>query len=399
MKKNKPLPAGALPFVLQLGLLFMFLISGFIAWVYMSNLSKQKYVNEIQHENEIRKQITAFTHLKNNNKNQNLKISRYGLFDLITTFNTTPAAALVGPSSKDVFHSLYLPNRGNTLYVGEAVSLVGNLSISPAGLRPTHLKKESSISSGARQYQLFESDYDLPQIDSITYHNLNKMVQFKQWGNLASPLVENIIQQSFFDPLYIVELDRSFRLTNVYYAGHIWLRSTEPIHISAEAKLYDIVISAPEIYIEAGFQGRIQAFASKYINVSDQCFLQYPSVIWVNQIDTLEDNIPAIDIGHDSNVQGFIGFTKRKNNSAQKREIVLGSNSKVYGRIYCQAMLESAADITGTVYTQDLGVVHQGTLFRHHLLEGSIRAEKSLYPSTELPFIASNEKKIIQWLY
>ena len=198
MKKNKQLPAGALPFVLQLSLLFIFLISGFIAWVHMSNLSKQKFANEIQHEAEARKQLTAYTNLKNSNKNQNLKISPYGLFDLITTLKTTPAAALVGPSSKDVSLSLYLPNRGNTLYVGEAVSLHGNLSISPAGIRPTHLKKESSISSGVKQYQLFESDYDLPQIDSNTYHNLNKMVQFKQWRNLASPLVENIIQKSFF---------------------------------------------------------------------------------------------------------------------------------------------------------------------------------------------------------
>lgn len=405
--KNKSflLPAGALYFTLQLSVFILLILSAFVGWVYLNrqirNQAEKKISAQQQARSLIRETARNTTDLLTL-ENEVLTASPFGLFEVVQTkAGQVPTVALLGMRERNAETILYLPNQGQNLYIGKEVDLIGAIQTAPAGLRTTHLGNNNKQNQTANlDFQLQQSQKQLPPLSAQLTGRIERLLDPQQWEQSAFSFNQQSFTNSFFAPLHIVEIDRPTRLENIELAGHIWLRATAPITVAASAKINDILLTAPKIYFEAGFKGRVQAMASEALQVRENCQFQYPSVLWLAQKKPLENSgTPPFSIGHKSNVGGLIGYTQKGHYNGSGVALSIAPETSIYGRVYCSGILSTAATVVGSVYAQELGVLHQGVLYKHHLLYGGLLKDVHHTTSAGLSFAAPNTKKVLQWLY
>ena len=402
MKNNYSISGGALYFSLQMSVFILFILSAFVGWVYLHRQMGSAAVEKIEAQQAARSLI--YDHLGRANKTTKSALISfpYGLFDvLLTKKEEVPTVAMIGPVAYDPKTVMYLPDQGQNLYVGKTVDIEGDLYTAKAGMRSTHLGKwHRQNPSPKRNYNLKISQDQLPQLSANVTERIAHLLNPQRWTQSAFPYDQKSFKNSFYAPLHIIEINRPTRLENIELAGHIWLRSTAPITIAASAKLHDILLTAPQLYFEGGVNGQLQAFASQKLHLGKNSQFHYPSVLWLADQSAFQSTAsPPFFIGSDTLVEGIIGYTKKDKDPPKGVALSLGTKSSVYGQIYCSGILSTSATIVGSVFTQELGVLYQGVLYKHHLLYGGLSPDLKHSTSGGLPFALSTKKKILQWLY
>lgn len=405
MKSKITLNAGALYFALQLSVFIVLILSAFIGWVYLNQKIKQNAIKFMSIETQAREEL--ITNLGPLNFPQQaleeeVNIIPYGLFEVYSNKKSTAqAVALVGSKEKDPKTILYLPNNGQSLYLGKGINLRGSIYMSQAGTRPSNLVFSSSQEKDfTLHYTLQESRSNLPVLSLSVKEEINRLLLPEQWNENAFQFEHKSIANSFFNPLYIIEINKETRLEHIELLGNIWIRATAPLTIAASAKIYDVIISAPRIKFEKGFNGRLQAFTSATLEVNENSKFHYPSVLWVAKQNPTENNFnPHLRIGAGSEISGVIGFTQKDLTENRGIDLVLEEKTQVYGRIYCNGFLSSSTRLVGSIYTEDIGFYYEGVLYRNHLIHGSLSNDIHHTSSADLPFETSTNKKILQWLY
>src|SRR5690606_11031361 len=95
----------------------------------------------------------------------------------------------------------------------------------------------------------------------------------------SAPLPDTLIS-SFLKQEQVVFVPReSPDLRYKVYKGRVIVASGDKISIKASSKLEDVIIEAPKVVIEKGFEGSIQAIASDSLDVEAGVKLMYPSAV------------------------------------------------------------------------------------------------------------------------
>ena len=141
------------------------------------------------------------------------------------------------------------------------------------------------------------------------------------------------------------------RLENIKLKGHILVESTDTLTVAATAELQDVIVRAPKVIVEKGFEGTVQIIAEREIELGDEVVLHYPSALVVK---TQGASNSAILVGEECKVSGAIVLDKMGANGSQEHIIQIGLDSEVTGQIYCGGVLELYGDVNGQVVSSQL---------------------------------------------
>ena len=113
-----------------------------------------------------------------------MNIIPYGLFEVYSNKKSTAqAGALVGPKEKDPKTILYLPNNGQSLYLGKGINLRGSIYMSQAGTRPSNLGFSNTQEKDfTLHYTLQESRSNLPELSHYVKEEINQLHLPEQWN-------------------------------------------------------------------------------------------------------------------------------------------------------------------------------------------------------------------------
>ncbi|MFP9119337.1 hypothetical protein ACLI08_16230 [Flavobacterium sp. RNTU_13] len=288
-------------------------------------------------------------------------VKQYGAFPVVTagTFmgnDTVVSSHLVGCGHKDNT-ALYIPERGlKTGYSGK-VGFLGDVYVPDAYL--TAALVVNTPASLNFNGVIKESEASLPKpIKSIGGVNRGDGVAAK---NIYNVLKEGRLSNSFRNnPLYV---SVSSRLSEVTVKGNVIISSPDSLSVSSSAHLEDVIIIAPKVSFEEGFEGSVQVFADYSITLGANAKLLYPSFLCINS-DT--EAITNIKLNPSSEIYGGIALLGSDYTRVHKNNIYIEENVKAVCDIYCTGDVSLKSDVQGSVYTNRVSyktnVIHENVI-------------------------------------
>lgn len=413
--------AGALQLTLFVVVVVALLLSSFVLLVHTHNrfrLQTDFLVETIEDanngmnyslHNKIPLQDTLY--LPNNNvsyKSTTLYRDKWGLFDKVISTSKTKKKvfkkiALFGVSQSKNDRTALVINENNMPLV-----MVGKSKIEGVAYLPERGVKSGNISGESyyRKYFVYGKTKRTKNIPSITNEKLKHIksiatrehrLEASQFLNLK---MDAVYQNSFFQPVKVIQSNNAISLSQTTITGHIVIRSSTKISVDSSAYLTDCILIAPIIEIRNHVRGNFQAFATKKILVGQNCTLNYPSAIVLIEDETNENrnDRSKIVIETGSEVEGvvlFLGKEKQKNYDSQ---IVIKKNALVKGEVYCNQNIEHSGKVAGSIFTDEFIVKEGGSVYINHLYNGTISINSLPQEYVGLP-LEQGEKGILKWLY
>ena len=189
-------------------------------------------------------------------------------------------------------------------------------------------------------------------------------------------------------------------LNDITASGNVILVADEPLRVSAGCRLEDVILRAPEIVFEDGFEGRLQAFAWREIRTGEHCRFSYPSVLAVVRHRPEPETSAQIRIGQGTELQGSIRMSAFPDPYARHR-VFLGENTSVTGQVWAEGEVDLRGNVTGNI-TCNLFVREASRGRRENVLSGATIDRTGLPEKFAAPVlfpVSGYPKMIAQWLH
>ena len=182
------------------------------------------------------------------------------------------------------------------------------------------------------------------------------------------------------------------------FSGNIVLISDSEIQVSASTKLNHVILIAPKIYIQQGFKGNLQAFASEQLTVSSQTKLTYPSSLSLINLkkEKEEANIQLL-IKSKADVRGVVLYHGDSRKNSYKTQLKIEQKATVTGEVYCNKNLELNGNVNGYVHTNNFITKQFGSVYMNHIFNGVIDS-KSISEHYAGLLMNNGELNVAQWI-
>ncbi|MFS4493180.1 hypothetical protein [Maribacter sp. 2308TA10-17] len=426
MKWNTKIKAGALQFVLFMGVVIALLLLTFITLAQTNSLFGKK--TELLVETIKSADLGLSMALKSNMVlNDSLDIELpgdspievralrqyWGIFEKYTVLakskkNRFVKSVLAGSSSSEMLPALYLEDNQRPLIIVGNAKITGDAFLPKQGIRPGNIAGNSFYGTSMVNGRQRQSRSSLPQLNSEFVQRVNQFSRNRipNKNNQNLKLERGLkATNSFEAPTKTIE-GSEIILSGVFLSGNIEVHATRRIIVEATSQLQDIVLSAPEIIVKKGVVGSFQAIASKNIEVGRNCILEYPSALVVNHSTTNNQNAntvrkPDISVGQKSIVKGSIVYLMK--GEKQQRfhpQIKIDTDAVVWGEVYCAQNLELKGKVFGSVNTYGFVALESGSIYQNHFFNGTIDSSRLPREYTGLPLTNNTSfKAITKWLY
>lgn len=321
----------------------------------------------------------------------NLQYKNWGLFQIgIATARSQllhrRKIALFGYTLPPSLDALYLCDNSKELSLAGKTLIRGNSSIPNAEVKRAYINNDAFAGSKLIHGEVKKSAKVLPPI---------QFTPFEKPISFSNTRLEEKLITSFADTTSIIHTP-SVLMINQELRGNIVLSSREKIIITRNSKLEDVIITAPEVLVEDGFQGNIQIFATDKIQIGKDCFLRYPSAIVLKGENTQK---ALLEIKAGTELHGCI-ITSTNNHKRNNIEVLIEKEVMIRGFIHNAGIIDFKGKIQGSLYTQALQLKTRTALYDNHLINATIDAI-SLEDNFAVPylFISQTDKKIAKWLY
>lgn len=300
--------------------------------------------------------------------------------------------------------SLYLADLSKPLSLCGKTEINGICYLPKSGVKRAYIEGKSfsgkKLINGIKK----ESSKELPELPK-TLKNIN-------YNNLKSELLKTDSLITFFETLKINDTSVSFsnktlilystetiNLNNYSLIGNIIILSDKMIEVSKNSNLKDVIISAPFINIEQGFEGNLQAFSSDSINIEKNCNLSFPSCIGLFNND-ISDFSSSINIGEQTTISGLTYLFKDNITRKNIPIINIGKNTIIKGQVYCNGMIQHKGKVWGSVYCNKFFLSTRSSIYENHLIDAVIDHSKlsTHYAGINIENKDAN-RKVIKWLY
>lgn len=295
-----------------------------------------------------------------------------------TDFNTSLSSALLLTD-----HSTELALAGNTVLKGQALIPNGRIRIGASNFPYTG----TEIPYGEQK----DSPRHLPKVDEARMEIL-----YQQFNRRQFNAVPRQLEQSFMDSLLIfggrfVDLDKH------NLKGHIVIVAEDSIRVSATCQLENILLFAPKIIIADHFEGQIQAFASKELQVGKSCHLSYPSVLALIRNKQYTKK-PILSIGEQSSTQGLV-FAYQAKYFRESILIKIAENVQIEGQLFANGEVDFRGTLHGNLSCTNLWRESPMLKMKNLLLNAEIDRTK-LSPYFLSPFFLKEQKPldILMWI-
>jgi cytoskeletal protein CcmA (bactofilin family) len=389
----RKIQAGAIQYVLVISVIIMIVLFAFISLVFLQNRLQAK--SEL-YKTAIQNTYTGFDYLAQKdipyNKEASIQFSdfeyeqtriekkHWGVFDLVIVSSQlkneiSTKVALVGNSNADR-KALSLQENNQPLVVVGNTKIIGDVVLPKRGVKSGSIAGTSYYGEELIYGKVERNSITLPAIKNIEY--LEQLVSDLPFENIKSFNLEEgiIINQSFSKETFIFETPLSLSLGNMSLSGNIVIKSNREIKVKASTKLNDVILIAPKIVVESGFEGSFQAIASKEIDISENVKLSYPSsLVLIGKMPQNVNEKQRIEINRGSDVKGIVLYQGDQKNSNYDAQIKIYPKARVTGEIFCNKNLELGGKVEGFVFANNFVTKQFGRTYVNHIYNAEINSE------------------------
>ncbi len=329
--------------------------------------------------------------------------SKWGLFSLghvlainkTTVSNDTLSKSfLIG--GRDGAYSniaLYLTDRKKPLVLVGKTFIKGNAYLPEAGIKSGFIGGVGYKGTKLVRGKQFKST---PEFPFDVQKNIKALIELLNFEEQNTSL-ESQMKQSFEAETLVVS-DQELYLDNVTLKGNILLKAKSEIYVSANSVLEDVILYAPKITIEDGFQGSIQAYATGELNVGFDCKLAYPSILGLFIVENSPEET-AFNISEKTDIQGAVLVHQLK---YRKKTTVLNieKHVKISGQVIANAKVELKGSIYGSIVASRFLLNSSSSIYSNYLMDATI--DRSKLPDYYLSPILQKKYRsqdIVKWMY
>lgn len=281
-----------------------------------------------------------------------IKKKQYGLLSVLLVQSmvkndTIASAHFVGQYANSKT-ALYVSNFTQPIAASGNVTIKGDVFLSSDRVRETYINnKPNQINI---QKPIKSSTINLPEISKRCETVFNSIPTQKVMLNALEKKNDSLYVNSFFNETKEIQVVNN-RLENIIIKGNFVIRSNDSLVVSKSAKLEDVMLLAPKVTIQEGFEGTIQVFATEKIQVDKKVQLNYPSAICVKNNGDKEG---LIFIDEESKIDGAVLMFGNDLLHIEKNSIVIKDKSQIRGTVYSSGNLSINGKVYGAVYTAKL---------------------------------------------
>jgi hypothetical protein len=210
-------------------------------------------------------------------------------------------------------------------------------------------------------------------------------------------LEQDSILQPFNQPTLILKGGR-FNTASLVLKGNVVVIASERIEVSANSILEDVLLVAPEIIIQSGFQGTLQAFAWDSLVVETGVFLDFPSVLSLLPYEERTTFSPEIVLQEGAEVIGTLMVPSFRYN-AYKSKVTIEPTAKITGQVWVNGVLQHKGIVYGSVLCDEFLLQTPAGVYENYLLDAII--DRTLLPKHYLtPSILgeTDYKQVLKYL-
>lgn len=308
--------------------------------------------------------------------------------------------ALVGAKSSEKLPCLYLPgNSSSVLKLAGTTKIEGIAYVPDKKIESAYLSGKNYMNSEMISGEIRTAENFMPalnqQVENLSFQEFIKGLIAQEFKYIDSNY-SFFSQTTYYREMAPIILENKVK-------GNVIIHSFDSILVRSTAQLENVILVAPVVHFESGFQGSVQVFSAEHIRLESKVNLMYPSTLVLNEIELKQENLRRfIEIGEESKVLGGVLMTTQSYDFRKLPFLSLFEKSLVAGLVYNSGVSEIRGTIIGSLYTGSLSLNYGGGGYGNHLLDCYISSTKLpeafCIPLWLKGMEADNETRIITWL-
>lgn len=297
----------------------------------------------------------------------------WGAFTILqsTAFHRNRAQskiALFGAAMSPKHPNLYLVENGRPISLCGDARIEGQCFLPKAGLKRAYIAGKNYTGDKLVYGTIQTANKQLP---SLQVNFLEELIQVN--GELiAWNEAEDSIVVSFGNNGLHYLSDHYISIQNTVIKGQVIVEAKDSIFVGRNAIIENAVLKSKVIYIEAGFSGTAQFFASERLILEDDVILKYPSVLCLIEEQFPTEKSAEIYIGERSQVIGTVFLFSKSPNFRKPLFLTVNSEGEIDGLVYCAGKTQLKGTINGSLYSEKLFLKTGASSYENHLLDGKI---------------------------
>lgn len=286
--------------------------------------------------------------------------------------------------------ALYLANSNKALGLCGNVQLNGNVFVPERGVERSYIEGQNFVGaklfSGTKQ----TSKSSLPPIHPQIKGNILDVYAINNGAVYRDDLDSIISNYS----ILVFKAEEGILLNKVV-KGKVIIVSSDFIRVSSSAELENIILKAPVVVFDSGFEGSVQVFARDSIIVGESCYLKFPSTL-VLKSPSKPSYSPKITLAAGTRLAGNVILQQPSFNLRNNGIVTINKGSVVNGTVYSEGYTQlKSCEIQGEVYTKKLFLKTRSSIYENTLLNVVIDPSKKKKDMIDLG-IQNSERS---WIY
>jgi cytoskeletal protein CcmA (bactofilin family) len=315
--------------------------------------------------------------------------------------------ALIGGKVTQPALGVYLSEEKLPLVLVGNAKIEGDAYLSDLGIKPGIISGHYFNGKELVRGNISTGKGALPELDPAWLENIESLQKYIP-SNLDIVIQRDAINKnSFFENTQYIYENNAITLKETYI-GNIVIKSDTEVIISQDAHLTDVIVIAPKITIQKGFEGSAQFISEEKITLGENVRLTYPSSLIV-LYDKDEEGKPVpkgkepIFIADNSSIEGTVIYLDERKDKKDNRmnsvtNVSIAPQGTINGNVYCQGNVELMGTVVGAVFTNRFVAREFGSVYINHIYNGKILGRDIEPEFGGLPFKNGN-KTIVKWLY
>lgn len=306
----------------------------------------------------------------------------------------TKIALLGGANRFEKPVNLYLVDNGRPVSICGNARIEGNCFLPKSGFKRAYIEGKNYQGLQFVYGTVQESQKQLPPVNPNFTDGLNQVfTEIEFWRG-----DEDSIVVSFADKGKHYLNDRFIILDQCVVKGQVMLEAADSIFVSRNAVIEHAILKSKVVYVESGFSGTLQIFASQKILLGEAVQLRYPSVLGVIEEEFPTQIAAEISLGEKSQVIGAVFMTSAQPNFRLLPTLNIVAGAEVDGLVYCAGKTQLRGTIKGGLYSEKLFLRTASSAYENHLLDGQLLDQ--LPPNFVVPNLLNENThlKHIAWL-
>lgn len=308
--------------------------------------------------------------------------------------------AMAGTHPK-ILPALYLADMGRPVSMGGNALVKGDAVLPAAGAKRAYIEGRSFTGTTLINGTTAVSERQLPLLSepilnvSQTLGNLNAItVPVAENGGIG-----NTLFASFTDTALLMRHQGPITIQGgARLKGKIIVRSSVSITVTGNAALEDVILQAPIIVFENGFEGAVQAIATDSIVVGKGVSLKYPSGL---MLGTPVDGSAAsyIKLADDSKVSGMV-VVPQPSSKAPGASVYIAPRALMEGAVFVGGKISLQGKVIGSLYCREFYLRTPSSVYENYLLDGTVD-KTALHKLWQQPLMLKTQTAggYIKWLY